>query len=101
MPRLGFSKREASRVKTAAAWTRQHRADRDVVRLERFTETPRLRAAALVEIALRRAVVELRVGRIEAARRVAVTEHDDGSRSAKRFPDRLRCLDRHDHARGE
>ena len=59
-PRLRPTEGQARRVHAAAAWARQHLADRDPVLLEGLADPRRLRAAALVEVALGGAVVETR-----------------------------------------
>src|SRR5262249_61384901 len=78
------------RAQTTAAWTRPDLADLDAVLLERLADAHGLRAPLLVEIALSGAVVEPRVGRIEAAGRVAVAKNDDASGRAQGVPHGVR-----------
>src|SRR5262249_30535494 len=94
VPRLRASEGQSSGVHASAARTRQNLAHLDALLLERLADAHGLSAPLLVEIALRAAVVEPRVGRIEAAGRVAVTEDDDAARRAQGIPHGVRGLRR-------
>src|SRR5712691_756903 len=90
VPRFDPSESEPGRIQATAAGTRQDRADRDPVLAKRLADLSRLMPPAVVQVALRRAVVEPGVGRIEPARRKAVAQHHDSARCPQGFPDRIR-----------
>src|SRR5262249_3027025 len=89
IPRLDAPKGQPSGVEAPAARTRKHPADRDAVLPKRLTDEPGLLAAALIEIALRGAVVESGVGRIEPTGREAVAQHHDTAICLQDVPDRV------------
>src|SRR5439155_21180907 len=91
-PRLRLSEREAPGVQATAARAGEDFAHADAVLAERLADALGLRAAVVVEIALCRAVVQSRPRRIEATRRVAVAQHDDGAGRAQCRPDRVGVL---------
>src|SRR5437879_8434483 len=81
---------EPGRVEATAAGTRQHRADRDPLLAKRLANLSGLTSPALVQVALRRAVVELCVRRIEPAGSEAVAQHHDGARRPQGVPEGIR-----------
>src|SRR5262245_51440664 len=87
VPFLDASESEPGGVEATTAGTRQHRADHDAVLSKRFAHLAGLAAPAVVQVALRRTVVELRIGRIEPAGREAVAQHHDDARRPQRLPD--------------
>src|SRR5262249_57399520 len=102
VPRLRGAEGKSSGAHARAAGTRQALARLDALLLERLADAHGESAPQLVEMALRAAVVEPRVGRIEAAGRVAVTEDDDAARRAQGIPHGVRGLRRrHDERIGD
>src|SRR5262249_21331600 len=85
-PGLDPAERQTRGVQTAAARAREHLADLDGILAESLADPLRLRAAVVVQVALRRTVIELRVRRIEAAGCIAVPQYHDGARCAHRVP---------------
>src|SRR5262245_17587137 len=84
LPRLYAATGEPRRLEAAAARAREDVADGDPVLAKRLADPRGLRPAAVVQVALRRAVLELRVGRVERPGGIAVAEDDHAAGFAHR-----------------
>src|SRR5262249_28671967 len=89
LPRLRAPEGQTSRLEAPAAWARLDGSHGNALLPERLADARGLSAAALIQVALGRAVVESGVRRIERPRGVAVSQHHDTPRTAQGLPDRI------------